>query len=605
MRSAPDGRSRITVPSRLVKRQATRLYGVPPSRIDVIEPPIEGERFARIGPVDVEARERDLGIPRDAVVCCFVGMNYRRKGLPTLLAAMERLDPRYHLLIVGRDRRSWTFRWRARRGALAGRVHFLGKTDSIDAVLGHSDVLVLPSLYEPFGLVVTEAMAASRPVVASASTGASELVRDGESGFVLRDARDPDELAKRLAQLDDRDVREAMGREAARAVGGLTPERHLERILEVYERVRRERSCRDDVQGRTHEVKSVGAVQTVAELAPRLEAENVRDYEALAALPVERTLHAVRPERRTELVRLGDLRAVRKLYAGDPRGGAGEWRALLDLAAAGLAGPPPLAFASGPGGSAVLMGFVEGEEQLDHWSVDQLAKLAPPEARHLKRRVIRALADHVRAFHGRGFTHRDLYLGHVWVRESDLHLRFMDLHRVEQRTPPPRRRVVKDLAALHFSALHHVRPTRQDQLRFFKRYLRRGGALARAATAGEGRAAQECAHRAPSRGPPGLGQTSKPSSSSAPRNARWPIVHMRGSSAEFASQADARHSAHTRARSQVASSGTPAATRKASCCARGNRNHATERSVAGSPAVRSPKSITAERRPSCISRFIG
>jgi glycosyltransferase involved in cell wall biosynthesis len=87
----------------------------------------------------------------------------------------------------------------------------------VAAMLAGAEVAVVPSLWEePFGMVAVEAMAVGRPVIAARGGGLTEIVADGETGF-LYDARDAGQLAERLAQLlDDPALRKQFGA-AARA----------------------------------------------------------------------------------------------------------------------------------------------------------------------------------------------------------------------------------------------------------------------------------------------------------------------------------------------------------------------------------------------------
>lgn len=88
----------------------------------------------------------------------------------------------------------------ARYLGIADRVTFAGHREDVPAVLAHLDVFVLPSLYEPFGRVLIEAMAAERPIVASRAGGVPEIVADGETA-VLVTAGEPHPLAEALADL--------------------------------------------------------------------------------------------------------------------------------------------------------------------------------------------------------------------------------------------------------------------------------------------------------------------------------------------------------------------------------------------------------------------
>ena len=78
-----------------------------------------------------------------------------------------------------------------------------------------ADLLVHPSRYDPCSLVVLEALACGLPVVGSAQDGAAELIRAGESGFVLADPDDVAALAARLEELRDPVLRQRLADGAA------------------------------------------------------------------------------------------------------------------------------------------------------------------------------------------------------------------------------------------------------------------------------------------------------------------------------------------------------------------------------------------------------
>jgi len=82
-----------------------------------------------------------------------------------------------------------------------------------------ADLYVGPSLEDSFGLPILEAMACGLPVIASANAGASELIRDGETGFILCNPRDHSELASLIRRIQAGDtLRLAMGAAASRYV---------------------------------------------------------------------------------------------------------------------------------------------------------------------------------------------------------------------------------------------------------------------------------------------------------------------------------------------------------------------------------------------------
>lgn len=110
------------------------------------------------------------------------------KGHPTLLEAWPavlRAVPDAYLLFVGEGSRREALEAQARDLRIAHRVVFTGRRDDVPAVTAALDVAVLPSYREAQGLSILEAMALSRPVVASNVGGIPEMITDGETGLLV------------------------------------------------------------------------------------------------------------------------------------------------------------------------------------------------------------------------------------------------------------------------------------------------------------------------------------------------------------------------------------------------------------------------------------
>jgi L-malate glycosyltransferase len=118
------------------------------------------------------------------------------------------------LLMVGDGPERSNAEWSARNNGIEKKVHFLGKQDNIDELIGISDLLLLPSETESFGLVALEAMACEVPVVASNVGGLPEVIISGVEGFLV-EPRDIESMAERsLEVLADESRRIEMGKRA-------------------------------------------------------------------------------------------------------------------------------------------------------------------------------------------------------------------------------------------------------------------------------------------------------------------------------------------------------------------------------------------------------
>ena len=124
------------------------------------------------------------------------------------------------LLMVGDGPERSSAEWLAHHYGIERMIHFLGKRDNIDELIGISDLLLLPSETESFGLVALEAMACEVPVVVSNVGGLPEVVTDGKEGYLVG-ARDVETMANRSIEIlaDEKRRREMgrRGRETAKA----------------------------------------------------------------------------------------------------------------------------------------------------------------------------------------------------------------------------------------------------------------------------------------------------------------------------------------------------------------------------------------------------
>jgi glycosyltransferase involved in cell wall biosynthesis len=205
--------------SHVIAADLMRRHGVPDDAIERIPTSLEAERYAFDPRVRARVRST-LGVSDDRFVVLFVGDEFRRKGLERLIVALSRLDGDGELWVAGGDEKA-PFETLAASVGVGARVRFLGRVPftTIPDIYSACDVLVLPSRQDTWGQPVVEAMAAGRVAVASEFTGAQEIIRDGENGFVVARDGSPDQIAAVLAgPARDPQVRESIGERAVRTV---------------------------------------------------------------------------------------------------------------------------------------------------------------------------------------------------------------------------------------------------------------------------------------------------------------------------------------------------------------------------------------------------
>ncbi|MBI5190029.1 MAG: glycosyltransferase family 4 protein [Nitrospirae bacterium] len=238
-RYTPAGRVTVITNSELARQGILRHYPIPPERVHVAYNGVDTDKFhpAKVSATRAVVRARHgLG---DGPVALFVGAGFRRKGLETVIkavavaAGMANDIKHIKLLVVGKDEPGPFMRLAEKLG-VGDRVIFAGPTNRPEEYYGACDIFTLPTVYDPFSNATIEAMACGMPVITSRDNGVSEVIEDGESGYLLRKHDDHVGLASSLAYLACEKARRAAGAQARLAAESLTWEKTLAKTLEVY-----------------------------------------------------------------------------------------------------------------------------------------------------------------------------------------------------------------------------------------------------------------------------------------------------------------------------------------------------------------------------------
>jgi len=208
---------RVLACSQSAARAQRRVFGQR-AELRTIYPPVDTELLGRLGPA---AQSRaSLGLPHAALIVGIVARLQRWKGVHVLLeAARELLNSRPDLLfvVVGgphplEPEYALHLEQRALRLQLQNHLLFTGHQASAAQWMAAMDVVVNASFGEPFGMVIIEAMALGKPVVATRLDGPTEIITDGVDGLLVSPGN-VTELARALQRLiDDPQLRASLGR---------------------------------------------------------------------------------------------------------------------------------------------------------------------------------------------------------------------------------------------------------------------------------------------------------------------------------------------------------------------------------------------------------
>lgn len=182
--------------------------GIPSQSIKTITNGVDLEEF-----LPGRVQRKTLGLPENMPLALFVGdIRTSRKNLDTVLQAMTEVTE-LSIAIVGGVQGS-PYPSLAKDLGIAQRTHFLDYRKDVPQLMQAADFLISPSRYDPFGLVVLEAMASGLAVVTASAAGASELVTP-EVGFVVENADDKGAIVNAMKTLSaDALLRESMGNNA-------------------------------------------------------------------------------------------------------------------------------------------------------------------------------------------------------------------------------------------------------------------------------------------------------------------------------------------------------------------------------------------------------
>lgn len=235
-----DGADRVICCSNYMAQEVTRLFSLPPAKISVIQNGVVPKKV-QAEPMQGEGR-RKYARDNEAIIF-FLGRLVREKGVEVLLQALVSVLAAYpdtKTVISGKGPMLGLLKQQAEQYGIAGKVLFTGfvSDEERNRLLASAAITVLPSLYEPFGIVALEAMTAATPLIVSDVGGLGEVVLHGSDGFKVPPGNHLALATAICTLLADPALREKLGRQGKeRAVTTYSWQVLAKQTKELYSQV--------------------------------------------------------------------------------------------------------------------------------------------------------------------------------------------------------------------------------------------------------------------------------------------------------------------------------------------------------------------------------
>jgi len=224
--------------SNYMKYQMVTYNNIPTEDIVVIPNGIDCNKFK---PDNLRRRttRKTLNLDDDDILLLFSGNDFDKKGVKFLISAFRLIKTKnVKLVITGRDRKMQYYKQLISKLGLNDKIVIKGFVPEIRDYYNAADIFVFPTLYEPFGLVITEALATGLPVITSKSAGAAELITDGFEGLLLNDPTNSEEIAEKICVLlENEKMRTQMGKNGRETAKQYPWDVIAKKTLDVYEEV--------------------------------------------------------------------------------------------------------------------------------------------------------------------------------------------------------------------------------------------------------------------------------------------------------------------------------------------------------------------------------
>lgn len=167
----------------------------------------------------------------------FVGRLHKEKGVDDLIKSLSLLENSFYLRIVGDGAERKKLEKLVKKLRLSNQVVFLGKKENVIAEYKKMDILIIPSISEPFGLVWAEAFALGIPVIASKVDGIKDFIEDGSTALLFEKSNIKELKGKILSLSKNLSLKNKLIRNSKKFVKNFTIAHYLESLDRIYKKV--------------------------------------------------------------------------------------------------------------------------------------------------------------------------------------------------------------------------------------------------------------------------------------------------------------------------------------------------------------------------------
>ena len=224
--------------SYMVRKEILDNFPIAEDKVDVI---YNGVDLKRYHPVDKNTKKElreSLQIPVNSTVFIFPGSGFERKNLASTIEAFSTLDENSCLIVLGRDKRQKKYEALVKQYQCAGEVIFCGaqSREKMPSFYQAADVLVLPTIYDPFPNVILEGLATGLPCITSTSCGAVDMLEANHCGVII-EAYDVAKLKRSMLVYTNPSKIAEESVNARSMAGKFTQEKMQKKLRMLYEEV--------------------------------------------------------------------------------------------------------------------------------------------------------------------------------------------------------------------------------------------------------------------------------------------------------------------------------------------------------------------------------